>query len=277
MNCSKCNTLIPSEASFCPGCGTPVEKEETPCVKKHKCNVWIFISVFATIFVVVIIFAALVSSSNDEDKIARLVMDIKQLDYALQQYKLDVGTYPSDLHCLLENIDQSDKWSGPYLLSEIPCDPWCSEYQYIVPGEYDDFDLYSFGADKREGGNGINADFSKHPGGLHYPFLPDWRERMIAESKGQLLNVSSNRHDYDKCVELPENAVFKQMAEQEAMRMQYDDLRRRGYNSGQIANYIMKQKYLPLIRHVTGKQNIIPTMKLTDEHWNSIKSELLKH
>lgn len=106
--------------------------------------------------------------------------------------------------------------------------------------------------------------------------LPDWQKRMMAESKGQLQGVSNNRHDYDKKIELPDNKVFQQMAEQEALGEQYDDLRRRGYNQGQIANYIMQQKYLPLVRHATGKQNIIPTMKLTDENWKTIKAEMLK-
>ena len=84
---------------------------------------------------------------------------IKLLEDTLQQYRLDVGTYPSDLQCLVENLDQSEKWSGPYI-KKVPLDPWGVEYQYLFPGEHGEFDLYSFGADMQEGGEGENADLT---------------------------------------------------------------------------------------------------------------------
>ena len=91
-------------------------------------------------------------------KIATAKTQIKLLDDALQQYKLDVGTYPSDLQGLMENIDQSEKWDGPYIKPRVPLDPWGGEYQYIFPGEHGEFDIYSFGADGQEGGEGEYAD-----------------------------------------------------------------------------------------------------------------------
>ena len=68
-----------------------------------------------------------------KSKIATAKTQIKLLDDALQQYKLDVGTYPSDLQGLMENIDQSEKWDGPYIKPRVPLDPWGGEYQYIFP------------------------------------------------------------------------------------------------------------------------------------------------
>ena len=93
-----------------------------------------------------------------KSKIATAKTQIKLLDDALQQYKLDVGTYPSDLQGLMENIDQSEKWDGPYIKPRVPLDPWGGEYQYIYPGEHGEFDIYSFGADGQEGGEGEYAD-----------------------------------------------------------------------------------------------------------------------
>ena len=93
-----------------------------------------------------------------KSKIATAKTQIKLLDDALQQYKLDVGTYPSDLQGLMENIDQSEKWEGPYIKPRVPLDPWGGEYQYIYPGEHGEFDIYSFGADGQEGGEGEYAD-----------------------------------------------------------------------------------------------------------------------
>ncbi len=93
-----------------------------------------------------------------KSKVATAKTQIKLLDDALQQYKLDVGTYPSDLQGLMENIDQSEKWDGPYIKPRVPLDPWGGEYQYIFPGEHGEFDIYSFGADGQEGGEGEYAD-----------------------------------------------------------------------------------------------------------------------
>ena len=93
-----------------------------------------------------------------KSKIATAKTQIKLLDDALQQYKLDVGTYPSDLQGLMENIDQSEKWDGPYIKPRVPLDPWGSEYYYLFPGDHGEFDIYSFGADGQEGGDGEYAD-----------------------------------------------------------------------------------------------------------------------
>ena len=93
-----------------------------------------------------------------KSKIATAKTQIKLLDDALQQYKLDVGTYPSDLQGLMENIDQSEKWDGPYIKPRVPLDPWGGEYQYVFPGDHGEFDIYSFGADGQEGGDGEYAD-----------------------------------------------------------------------------------------------------------------------
>ena len=93
-----------------------------------------------------------------KSKIATAKTQIKLLDDALQQYKLDVGTYPSDLQGLMENIDQSEKWDGPYIKPKVPLDPWGAEYNYIFPGDHGEFDIYSFGADGQEGGEGEYAD-----------------------------------------------------------------------------------------------------------------------
>ena len=80
---------------------------------------------------------------------------------ALDQYNIDVGNYPSDLEGLFQNIDESERWNGPYLKkSAILKDPWGRDYQYMYPGEHnlDSYDLWSWGADGMEGGKGYDAD-----------------------------------------------------------------------------------------------------------------------
>lgn len=88
---------------------------------------------------------------------------LKLLEQALMDYKLDVGKYPetSDgLQCLIENVSQDEKWDGPYLKPSVPKDPWGNDYVYVSPGEHGDFDLSSYGADGQPDGEGENADIN---------------------------------------------------------------------------------------------------------------------
>ena len=58
-----------------------------------------------------------------------------------------------DLHVLLEG-------AKPYLTSANDLlDPWGNEYDILIPGDINaDFDIISFGADGKPGGDGDNAD-----------------------------------------------------------------------------------------------------------------------
>ena len=90
---------------------------------------------------------------------------IKLLSDAIVGYKTEVGKYPDSengLRALLENVDDSEKWQGPYLNPAIlPKDPWGNDYVYTCPGEDNrDFDIVSYGADGEPGGEGENADIT---------------------------------------------------------------------------------------------------------------------
>jgi len=86
---------------------------------------------------------------------------IDSLSKALDQYRLDVGTYPTTdqgLQALFVRPEGVDRWDGPYLQKQVPADPWGRPYQYKSPGDHGDYDLYSYGADGQPGGTGENAD-----------------------------------------------------------------------------------------------------------------------
>ena len=96
-------------------------------------------------------------------RIATAKAQIKLLEQALTDYKLDNGSYPESadgLQLLVENVNQSEKWDGPYIKPAVPKDPWGNDYVYVCPGEHGDFDLMSYGADGAEGGEGENADIT---------------------------------------------------------------------------------------------------------------------
>lgn len=91
-------------------------------------------------------------------KIARAQID--SLSKALDQYRLDMGTYPTTeegLQALMVKPQDATHWSGPYLQKAVPPDPWDRPYQYRSPGEHGDYDLYSLGKSGQGGGTGENA------------------------------------------------------------------------------------------------------------------------
>lgn len=89
-------------------------------------------------------------------------LQIQELSAALDLYRLELGGYPNNqqgLDALITKPSNVPNWNGPYLKKKvIRQDPWGNDYQYLYPGQYGDFDLWSFGADAREGGDGENSD-----------------------------------------------------------------------------------------------------------------------
>ncbi len=101
-------------------------------------------------------FAQLGKSSS---QVARA--QIVSLGQALDQYRLDLGGYPSTeqgLGALRVAPANSPRWQGPYLTREVPNDPWQRPYLYRSPGVHGDYDLSTLGADGQPGGVGESAD-----------------------------------------------------------------------------------------------------------------------
>jgi general secretion pathway protein G len=88
-------------------------------------------------------------------------IQIKDLEQALEMYKLDVGRYPSSeqgLDSLANKPAGMTGWNGPYLKSDGPVDPWKREYLYKNPGEHADIDIFTYGQNGSPGGDGEDTD-----------------------------------------------------------------------------------------------------------------------
>ncbi len=86
---------------------------------------------------------------------------IDALQKALDQYRIDIGRYPSTeqgLAALVTRPADEPRWAGPYLAKAVPSDPWGRPYQYQAPGQHGDYDLLSHGRDGQPGGEGDDAD-----------------------------------------------------------------------------------------------------------------------
>ncbi len=91
------------------------------------------------------------------------IAQIDALGKALDQYRLDMGHYPSTeegLNALFVKPANEAKWQGPYLKKAAPLDPWGHPYVYRNPGEHGDYDLLSYGRDGQPGGSGEDADLT---------------------------------------------------------------------------------------------------------------------
>ena len=97
-----------------------------------------------------------------DSKTKTAMLQIEELSSALDLYRLEIGTYPTTeqgLEALVEKPAGVDQWNGPYLRkATVRLDPWGEPYRYRSPGEHDDFDIYTYGADNAEGGEGEARD-----------------------------------------------------------------------------------------------------------------------
>jgi general secretion pathway protein G len=91
-------------------------------------------------------------------KVSTAKTEVSNLSAGLDLYKLDVGGYPSTqqgLVSLLKAPEGAENWNGPYIKKTTALtDPWGHPYNYRSPGQYGDFDIYSYGPKGDEGNTG---------------------------------------------------------------------------------------------------------------------------
>ncbi len=103
---------------------------------------------------------------TEEAKRTQTRIQIKNLEQALQLFKLDNGFYPETeqgIEALVRapEIGRVPKnyRKGGYL-DRVPKDPWGNVYVYVSPGTQGDYDISSYGADGVPGGEGEDADIN---------------------------------------------------------------------------------------------------------------------
>lgn len=105
-----------------------------------------------------------VMPSQDRAMAEKARADISVLEQALETYRLDNMAYPTTaqgLDALLApppGLARPERYRKGGYIRRLPGDPWGQAYQYRQPGRSGGFDVYSFGADAAEGGDGDGAD-----------------------------------------------------------------------------------------------------------------------
>ena len=125
------------------------------------------IEILVVIVILGILAALIVPRVMDRPDQARVVAaksDIAAIMNALKLYRLDNGVYPAaeqGLMALVQRPDRGDiprSWKPGGYLERLPKDPWQNDYQYLNPGVHGEIDVFSFGADRKPGGENFDAD-----------------------------------------------------------------------------------------------------------------------
>lgn len=123
--------------------------------------------VIAILGILASLIAVRVMDRPGEARLMKAQLDINTMENAFKLFKLDNAFYPSTEQGLRALVEQPsigripNKWrDGGYIEKGVlRKDPWDNEYLYLSPGVHNrDFDLWSYGADGEEGGEGEDAD-----------------------------------------------------------------------------------------------------------------------
>jgi len=99
-------------------------------------------------------------------------IQVEALSAAIDSFHLDMGRFPTQEEGLKALVDPpvasssasgganvAKNWDGPYIKKrESLLDPWGQPYRYRQPGQRGDYDIYTLGADNKEGGEGDATD-----------------------------------------------------------------------------------------------------------------------
>ncbi|HEX8571571.1 MAG TPA: type II secretion system major pseudopilin GspG [Allosphingosinicella sp.] len=90
--------------------------------------------------------------ATDKAAVTKAKADVATLEQGIEMYRLNKLRYPSGTEGL-------QAISAEGYVKRLPKDPWGNPYVYAAPGRNGrQFEIYSYGADGREGGEGQDAD-----------------------------------------------------------------------------------------------------------------------
>ncbi|MBC34000.1 MAG: type II secretion system protein GspG [Rickettsiales bacterium] len=128
------------------------------------------------LLIVIVIIGLLVSlvsinvlPSLNQAYLEKTKADISRIEQALVMFKINEGTYPSQVQGLESLVIDPGDLKRPLMypqggyINRLPKDPWGNDYLYVYPGTFNTYDVLSLGADGQPGGEGENKDIGNFP------------------------------------------------------------------------------------------------------------------
>ncbi len=103
---------------------------------------------------------------GEEAKRTAAAVQIREIEQALEMYRLDSSLYPTTAQGLESLVAKPSippeprKYREGGYIRKLPVDPWGSPFVYRQPGDHGEYDLFSPGADGEEGGDGAGKDIT---------------------------------------------------------------------------------------------------------------------
>jgi len=143
-----------------------------PTMKRRRQRGITLIELLVVLSILALISALVVVNvlpERDRAAARKAKIDIGTIENALDQYRLDMFSYPTTEQGLGALVTapagdpRTDQYRPGGYLRAVPVDPWGRPYQYRQPGEHGPIDVFSLGADGEPGGEGVNADIVNWP------------------------------------------------------------------------------------------------------------------
>jgi len=128
-----------------------------------------FIEIMVVVAILAILAALIVpkiAGRSDDARRTAAKVQIRNIEGALQLYKLDNSIYPTTEQGLKALVEKPSvgaipkNWKLGGYLQKVPNDPWGAPYKYLSPSPRGDFEIVSLGGDSEVGGEGKNADIN---------------------------------------------------------------------------------------------------------------------
>ena len=139
-------------------------------IKNHNMKGFTLIEIIVVVVIIGLLAAVIapnIFGQVEKARHNRALSDLRALESSLNLYRLDNFNYPTTeqgIQALVSKPSGSPEaknWKKGGYIPRMPLDPWGYEYQYANPGTSgNNFDLFTFGADGKVGGEENNKDLS---------------------------------------------------------------------------------------------------------------------
>ncbi len=146
----------------------PQTAERSRIVRANRAAGFTLIEIMAVVLIIGLlstIVGVSIFAQVDKGRVTAARTQIANLESVLELYRMDNAKYPTTeqgLDALINEAQDARNFPpGGYLQKRrIPEDPWGNIYEYEQPGQNNthSFDLWSYGADGKPGGDGVDAD-----------------------------------------------------------------------------------------------------------------------